>query len=542
MYGPTEVNAFARGLAHLTGVTIKLRSGQPHTDGSTVWLDSRTTYSRGEFDAQCGVGCHEVSHVYFGTVQTAVPWSKSIADSRGVPDKHWLAHECANVVLDIQDETRFEHVMPAAKSLFRIFYLHSSGVLYDDLRHYHPPSHTVNGVSKPLLPVWRAALLSALLTTRLGTARNDTWSSDMCPLRLRMLRCVVRYRCRREFGNDGLKEVFTLLLSCREKQPRSHRGNFGRLATSWKAIRRRVEKLFDLVLPYVQDSDKQPQPQPDADGQTVVDANDPMGEVRKGRSVQGDGRPSGVPQPGGTPPPGAPAGNSSDSSSRTVEFDVPFYRRACHGLAKSAAELMETHDSMRMTRRDITGHKLGRRWTSLFTDGAVYLNPEVGTAEELSLALLVDKSSSTRRVSGRIFAAAKALAVTMHDLGANVDCWLFGASCEHRRWHDLDSRVSLEGDTLGETSVIAANRWLMTHPSGRKLCVVLTDGSLGDGDSSQAQMRSGASLGIEYVLIGLGIPLDKLRYGWMSGLPSVVCDDPSQLGEILVRTVIAQCV
>ena len=68
-----------------------------------------------------------------------------------------------------------------------------------------------------------------------------------------------------------------------------------------------------------------------------------------------------------------------------------------------------------------------------------------------------------------------------------------------------------------------ATAWLMGQSTGRRLCVVITDGDWCDTSYATGHMLHGARCGVEYVFIGLGMSRESLLARWPAGLRGIGC-------------------
>jgi hypothetical protein len=75
-FGTAALRTFAHGLASLTGndVNVEIGGNEAYTDGTTVVLPGGGVWEREDFQALCGVTCHELAHVWFrSTAQLRAP-------------------------------------------------------------------------------------------------------------------------------------------------------------------------------------------------------------------------------------------------------------------------------------------------------------------------------------------------------------------------------------------------------------------------------------------------------------------------------------
>lgn len=505
MFGATEIVAFAKGMAQHTRVDIRVHSGQPSTDGNTVWLNTDPCLTKLEYEGKCGTSVHEIAHVWFDSVDVCKGWAKQIALKHNADWAKFAAHECINVALDIFDETRMEKLLPQTARVMRSSNLLAGGMMYQRK-------------AWEKMPKWRWALLFGILNARLMKPGERYW------LRTCWRRAMtwLRHQTRRM----GFEEVTRTCVKCKESRVPSC---VLRNKRQWTTIRARAERLFELILPHVQPGDGQTLST--TKGVTGEPGTDVAKDIRDG-AIQHE---HDVADQNGT---GQQGGNGKGQyTTDTGEFDHAFYGHARQTLTKAVEVLMETQESMRLCRRDLTGDRLGRRWINVFTDQKVFENPDRHEAQELSLALLLDRSSSMHVIMGEAAACCKALGDVVEQGGGTVDCWLFSHVSEHRPLQKLSEGVKADGGTRGGDSVEAATKWLTGQRTGRKMIIAITDGEWFDLNEACHRVRRAGALGIEFVIIGLEMDPAALQRDWL-GVPCVCCGaDAGQLTETLIRTV-----
>lgn len=516
-YGKSEIVAFATGMAQHTGVTVDWRDGLPRTDGKTVWIDCSPCNGEGEYLLRTGHADHEIAHVWFESVDKTQGWAAEIAKAHNADQYAWAAHECLNVTLDIHDETRMVCLLPNVAPAFNAGNAGAARRLYN---------------SSGNQPLWRLRLLAGILRARL----NDRYTR-------RLVRDYFGRRCSIA-GNPVLQ-------ACMDSRERSAKGSH-RTAAQWARIRAHATTLFVNTLPYLKPEDQLPEPKPMpsagqppgvAPSQTIpgpgpAQSNDAAGRLRETGVAEQKGLYS--PDPFDDQPYGQSGGASGGScgAHSTTATDMVFHQRCNSVLGSVMDEIMQTEDSMRMNHYRSTGASLGRRWSNLLTTGNVFVTKDRAVNQELNLALLLDRSGS---MSGRIAmcaAACASLAQCAESAGADVNVWMFSASTVRIPWPTLLAGVEIEGPTRGAEALEQSVHWLLSKPTGRKLCVCVTDGEWGDRGCAVDAMLRGARCGVEFVWIGLGMTHGAISDGWPPGLRTACCqDDPAQLADQLRKAV-----
>ena len=144
-YPQAALTGFAQALSAKLGVNVQFATGQPRTDGSTVYLPTITqALNEGEFAALCGIAIHEAAHVYFGSCPRMAQYATDA-----------LKAQCFNAVLDVADETRIEGFVSSAQKLLAQSNLSASRRIVD------------TDALRKGDPVW-AVLAAGILWVRIG--------------------------------------------------------------------------------------------------------------------------------------------------------------------------------------------------------------------------------------------------------------------------------------------------------------------------------------------------------------------------------------
>jgi hypothetical protein len=503
MIGRREVLSYARGVAQMTGVDIHLHDGPPRTDGKRVWLDGSPCESERHFEGRCGTGNHEIAHVFFETPQNMKGWAQKVAKKHDAEWATFAAFECLNVVMDIADETRMERVFPQMARAFRTQNLLAMAAIRD-----------LKGDKVP--PPWRRALLSGIVVARARKfTREDEWVAGFHP-------DTLLDHFKNPTGADGFAEVLVLTKRCVQSEKPIPVENKLRSRAMLTTLKKRAERLFEIVLPHIK-KEQGPGPGQGPGGKPgdKPGDSDPMRKHReKGVKEESDR---------------VLAGTSKADCYNGVRMDANMYAQATVHLAHAVDVLMETERSNKVDRRGEEGQSLSRRWTSVFTDGKVFLNPQQGHGYELNLALALDKSGSMHHVMPKALGVCKALMDVMDGNGANVKCWTFGSHTEEMYPEGLEGPMNLEGSTIGYDAIEGATEWLSRQETGRRMLLVITDGVWGYRSHAKRALAEAFAQGIELLFIGLRHTQQRLDVMW-PGVPSIACgNDADELTELLIR-------
>ncbi|WP_413936947.1 hypothetical protein [Nitrospira sp. BLG_1] len=543
MYGEEEIINFAKGMAQRTGVDIRVRKGKPKTDGKTVWLDCEPCKNETEYLIRTGDADHEIAHAWFESWQHLGDKPKTMAALLGDIQMDWLMHECMNVVVDVHDESRMEKLIPGTQAALRTGNLYAGAMVYEKLTEAYR-----NGTPAPL--GWRDLLMTGLANARLGNTSSlktgKTWLSGFDRRQLQYIKQSQYY--------DGIPQtvvdkVIAILKSCSEKGAK----NVARRASDWKRICDQAEELFKTIRPFVDQADKLPEQPSNAGAKGSGDGggaegeakssgnkdqqnNDPGKRVRqksenaaKGNNVNKDPYDPSTCAGGGVSSPMQP------QSQNKYRPKNGFYNQCLNEMSKTVEVLMETSEAMRLVHYRDSGQTLGKKWVRLFTDQRVFVTKDRADGHELSMALLLDCSGSMSHILGDCSAACAAIGMAAKGFGAEVRSWVFGDYCKEVPIESLRDGVPGQGGTAGSGALKDANRWLDGQASGRKLVVIITDGSWSDSTEARGLVVNGARNGIEYSMIGLG---GVSTHNWPTGIQSVsIKADAKELSRGLLSVV-----
>lgn len=533
MIGKDEIIAHCTGFAHAVGITVKIHEGPSSTDGKEIWMDCRPCASRREFQGRCGTVSHEAAHVIFETPTTVKTWAAEIIKQTGAPDwQRFAAHECINVIVDVADETRMEKRMPSTADDMQIGNELAGGFIVARYRTWEGAAGMgidpdTRKTLPPSQPWWRWSMLLGILYTRLIGKRGLYSHSDgtIYPAILRNWKKGVHH------AHHPLHEVIELCAKART----TGKGVGPRRQREWNKLKTLSLKMFDIIRPYLKESDE-PKPtkpgegEPQPKGRGGAGGSDPgkdardkgqEAEAKKGKAASGEY--------------GAKSGRSNTTFEARGKFDEEAYSEAKQGMQMRAEHLMEA-ETQQVCRATDEGDELNGNWAELWGDGACFNRMDLKPDTKLSLALLLDISGSMGRVIGKTQAVCKAYAEVLSGCGADVRVWKFGRGCQQVRWQDLHHTIELHGCTRGADAVQVSSEWLGGVRDGRKIVLILTDGSWSDSIQTHSMMIRGGSLGVEYVLVGLqGYSTHSLKRAFIGGIRAIVSESPHALADLLIH-------
>jgi hypothetical protein len=486
-YPQAALEGFGLALASKLGVRVEFTTGQPRTDGSTVYLPAITApLDSDEFAALCGIAIHEAAHVYFRSVPQHVRYASGSS----------LRAACFNAVLDVADETRICHFVPNAKRLLYISNKEAEAriIANDSLN---------NGD-----PVW-AILAAGILFVRLGA-------------------CDLYKRSRRHPHHGAMLKAYRILKRCQNnrKMKRPHRTR-----PQWAKIRAAADELVQLLQQFGDGSGS-----PDAFGPAGSDAgaaaagrcqpgpNDQMAGHNDGFGYLEDGDGSG----GG-------AGSAAGSGGNGRPMDAGIYAMLRPALTGPVERLARHDDADGFSDGWASGPRVGRNIEMAMIDGRCFVrrNEE---GEQLHIAVLLDASGSMAHRMPKVAAVAQAFADAVKGVAASVALATFSSRTqEEPHFHDT-SRFEY-GGTATDIGLAWAERAL-SGKSGRRVCIVITDGEPDSEARTVAACERLLAARVAVIGVAYIVPDRRIR----ETLPMaqiVAADDPStlalQLGMIAQR-------
>ncbi len=522
--------------------TPKWQHGSPRTDGKTIWLDCSNCRSPGEYTARCGDNVHELAHFEFQTVQwcnkeiDGRTLSQQFADEIGRPLLSGLAHQCINVIIDIADEFRIEANLPGVKGQIRIGNLLAArktcqdcyGKDWRNALIFDQESGTVGNE-----PAWKKALLTLIGWYRLyridlaSDYRNDHvghWLTDWDDCRNKPensfsgadLRKMRNDLCSLPQGKNvpDIEEMFRSAkrVALSEKDKKSWVREFG----EWAIIRAEASNIFCLIAKCVTDEDAPEESDGKSDGSDgKSDESDPN-KKNKAEAI-------------------AAAGENKEDCGCTMRgeleedcdltgMDEEVRNCVRSNFATIASELMESQEAMVDTSQVFEGDRMHSDWRQLFLGGAMFTSKQEAEGEELSLAVLIDRSSSQRKRWVHVKSATVGAIEAMRSADANVQAWAFASPTSWEKLtHDKLVSSSCGGGTNIYEALDDAERWLRFE-RGKKMVLIMTDGMITDLEQATPLILKIIRRGWGLVVVGLGMSEEDLRStGWDSGIPCIGC-------------------
>ena len=450
-YPQAALVGFGSTLADKLGIDVEYTTGAPRTNGTTIFLPKITgAITEADFLALCGTAVHEAAHVYFNSVPRHLDYID--ADSAAQE----LRAACMNAVLDVADETRMEWVLdPAARTLLK------AGNHKADLDIC--TQGRINGSD----PVWEI-LATAILMARLGRA-----SSVYATMPKGKPETGLKYKA---YG--VLKGVRTF------KAPKRHK----RTGVQWSRLKRAADDLVALLKHL-------PPPAQHAQiptfGQVGSDAQGMAFGAAPGANTAGPGAGANVAESGSPTVGGNGCGTGAGASAPDYSMNMDLYGDLVPALAEPVRLMAEWEEADGPAAGYTSGAKLGKRLDRAYTDGRVFVRRE-GEGERLSLVLLLDVSGSM--YSGGLIADALAVAQAFADAVRPVaeNLALYEFDGYPRKRERFDGSGGGGGTNIQDALKIAHAR--LADMSGRRVCVIVTDGQSPACGASEELMTAGVRL------------------------------------------------
>jgi hypothetical protein len=504
-YDSRAIKAFADALAGITNSQVSIRMGGSIacTNGSIVWLPDAGVWEEADFAALCGVACHEVAHVWFGSNSFQRRFVKLFAKSdRG------LAALCFNAVVDVADETRFEKAFPRAEHLFG---RSAEACLDKALRSGDVPPGPPTKINSPM----------QLIAVAIWLVRSKPHSD--------LRRKLWGWRTRA----PGVAETFQIL---NRAQDRTSATPFApaRTRSGWRRVLKLAQALFELVA--------QKFPQSQRRRGRWLKTNDPMRQWRKAVVREAKEEAQIAESTGVT-------ANSDDwqqacqhfadpwarlravlEAANSVTYDescyqrvFPAFQRQARLLAKGPALVIE--DGHR------SGSRIGRPHRALI-DGRCFRRKYTDENTDAAFALVFDHSGSMRDDIGAFLpvgvAMADALAATPD---VDVALWRFGTRIERVDSTEEMKKARLMGNTRTDLALQTAHQWLQSHLADQKTVVLFTDGAPDDAEMTATTCLKIRRSGTRLLVGALGVEFDRCT----QTLPGAIVFniDPNQIESSL---------
>jgi hypothetical protein len=509
-YGIQAIRGFASALQGLLDqvADIRVEGDVACTDGKTIILPATQVHDERGFRWLCANACHESAHVWFDSVEKMKP---AVGDPPCPRRK-----DCANWVLDVADETRFEHAFSGARQLFALADEDDGRKWLDDLPDQCPDDARdlgERGFLGVAYTLGRRSKPSAEIRRRLrGWRRRLPELDEAC-------RILIRARTRRPRGRF---------------RPSRSRRQWERLHDLARQLAALVENMFGPLPPQEQ------QPAPGAGG-TTGDAGTPTPVRGLAPRQQAEADNSANRPPGGMPAdllallaplsghltadwqevlgaaadrlPPVPVQRSTKTraqrlrdrlfpSSQSIAFPEDSFVRLRAAFRKSVRHLRRGPSLVREYGFSRGSH-LGRL-ERVATDGRcfsrIHFEEEDG---DTTVAVLLDTSASMACVLGAYAAAAAALCQALQEAGFGCAAWTFSSQA-HRVEIGSLRHVRAGGMTSTADAMHEARLWLETRADQRQAMVILTDGQPTDPHAAQDEMRRVHARGIDLLIGAIG--------------------------------------
>lgn len=483
-YPQAALEGFGAGLAHKLGVRIDYTTGQPRTDGRTVYLPQITQpLTGGEFEALCGIAIHEAAHVWFDSCPRMARYAGS--------DR--LRAACFNAVLDVADETRIEHFIPSARRLLRTSNLDAAARI------------RAKGALSAGDPVW-AILAVGILENRVRSGLYH----NLCPAHLK----------------QDAARAFHILKRCRQRPcKRQHRTR-----PQWDRLTRAADELVDLLRKH---GDGSGAPQPFGTiGADAADAACGKGSPAPGDlpAMAGEAEGEALLDSGSSGRGAGSGAGSGDSGGWSINEGL--YAALRPSLAGPVERLARSDEADGFTGGFYSGSRVGRHIERALIDGRCF-DRRNGEGEKLHVAILLDDSGSMEDSIANVGAIAQAFADAIGPVADSLSLALFSDTTrEVPSFRGASYRL---GGTATHLALEWAQKRLASQP-GRRVCVLVTDG--GPSNPGRTQEFSATLAGCASVIaIAYQFPDDAIR-ATMPGAHVVAA--PTAAGLALQLGMVAQ--
>jgi hypothetical protein len=496
-YPQAALEGFGRALASKLGIGVAYTTGQPRTDGTTIYLPQITTaITAAEFEALCGIAVHEAAHVYFNSVPMHVRFAQG--DPRRAA--------CFNAVLDVADETRIEFVFDRARRLLTTSNAEAAAKI----------------TSRDLTqadPAW-LCLAFGIVANRCNAGRAF---QKALPAAVR----APAYQCYRV-----LRKARTTRLKMKKEQ---------RAQGQWNTLGKLALELIDILKVFPPPPDAPQFGQLGSDAADRAAAGDPVpagavladdsdgekaAEVLIGDWTDASGSGSSATTGGG-------AGQSGNQRRTCPAIPMsgpvygslrPYMDAVAEAMSRSADQ--DPEDGYRQ------GAMLGRDLTRVMNDGRVFARA-AEEGELLHLVVLLDSSGSMGSRFGDVAAVAQAMLDAVKPIATTIAAATFGEFVTPR--DNFKSIAELENCTMTADALRWAGQRL-DGLSGRRVVVVVTDGGPSEPEQAQSECRKLIASGVGVLGIGYRYSASMLQDS-MPGAAIATANDPNTLAIRLAQAV-----
>lgn len=514
-YPQDALIGFGKALSNRLNINVRFDSGQPRTDGETIYLPEITgTLNQRGFDAVCGVALHEAAHVYF----ESAPVHKHFATTK-------LRAACMNAVLDVADETRMEFFIPSAKRMFE-------AANEDSARNIAAKRLIENGD-----PTF-ACLSLGILMNRPGGYRHDLYKQyKNSPHSQKMTQCRRILKKARTIATFG-------------KGPKRYRTN-----QNWQKLRELAESLVKVLEDFGEDSggamgEGQGEGNGACGGQMGPVGSDPSGQA-KGGAVPNGGTVAGqsggeanalsssAPQPGSQPgqqqgqdqdgddantPELVPGGNMKGQGGSTAFFDGNVYTSIRPALVGPMERIAQTDEADGLEDGYGSGPRLGSRIERAYTDGLPFVRRKA-EGEKLNVCILLDVSGSMEKVIRKVAGVAQAFADAVSGVANSMFLAVFDDDVKPVR--TFKEIRYCNGGTSTEVALRAVDKHFASL-SGKKVLVVITDGCPHDTNACIQQANLLRSHNVKTIGIAYSFPPTAIAQS-LPGAFIVSAQNPGEL-------------
>ena len=472
IYGRDAYAGFARAIGSKLGLNVQIDDGASACidAGGIIRLPGMSTYqTAAQFAITCGTLIHELAHQFYRTHEQIDP------------KRPQLLHDCFNAVVDVADETWVADWF-ARRNNARPGELLQQGNAHAAVNNYNAYTDWTD----PTRFAWNV-LCSGILYARSHKAgrayrRYANW------LKKQTIRHAARH------GVD-VRPCFRLLARARLTVKESSEPT----AKRFRKLGRLAGKLADILAPFAPPAGAAAPAgiaAPGsklagalADGQSSAPANATPATAGDGEALvdspaKGAGGPTGAGSSGGQP---------FDSAAHAMLFPA---------VSRIAERIATDGDGITREGGLTSGPMIGQAYR-LLTDGACLSRwSDNSNADGLSVAVLLDRSSSMNRNIAAAAGVARSFAQAMRTAG-DVQSYTFSNDVEPS---DDFATVRAYGCTATDRALRTATDWLSTR-TGRRFIVLVTDGEPDSQSATDAAYRTATAAGIGIVVVGLACTL-----------------------------------
>ncbi len=482
-YPQSALEGFGRSVTTLLGVDVVFGTGQPRTDGYTVYLAPIAgALTDSQFRATCGIALHEAAHVAIGSVPHHQRYSR-----KGGTQLH---ASCFNAVIDVADETRLERHIRYAGSLFQDANSDSFG------------RAVKSGAFAGSDRVW-AMLALGIFANRLGwSAVKPHIPAGDYDTALRVTRVLMKARTsRRAFKALG--------------RPRPQYGRLFGLADELVAILRAAGM----------EQTQQPQPQPfgaigtdpsmpELGGSAPAPAGAQMADEQTGANLiqSADGRSAG--------------GSANPQDSQQAAMNGALHAAIRPALSGAIDRLARSIEAQAADDGHYSGRGISRHIERACIDGRCFERRNDGDGELLNVAILLDTSGSMRHAMPDVSAIAQAFADAMAGTANSLHLAEFNSATRPVQ----NFRNAYASGGTGTADALKWARERLAGQRGRRVIVCITDGVPNVPSATVEACGACAASGIDVIGVAYGChpgsiaaSMPRARIIAANGPPELTC-------------------